>query len=220
MALAPEKIFTYVVANLPPAPRAADPVFALGNQFLVRSFVGRLLVTLASDSEDPLFLLRRRDLAGLPLAASLLFDLGLRNLERLANSGQVKLHSEGSIFSIRGAGKFGASLLLLPHIWDRVRQRLETHQLLAIVPARDTLMLARAEDPRGRRELRSELSRRYLLDPRHCLSDDIYLFDGAGWSVCSTPSEAEEEPKLEQAPLSGIIDRRGRDSVRSRMLAS
>lgn len=219
MALAPERILTYLVANLPPAARASDPFFSLGNQFLVRSFVGRLMVTLAYDAEEPLLLLRHRDLVGLPLNAPQLFELGLRNLGRLANSGEIQLHSEGSLFSIRGAGKFGASLLLLPQVWDRVRQKLGAEQLLAIAPSRDTLKLARAADPIARKELATELRRAALRDLRHRLSDDVYLFDGADWSVCRL-GEGTERTEPEEAPVSGIIDRRGRDSVRSRMLAS
>lgn len=220
MALAPEKIFTYLVASLPPAAPASDPFFVLGNQFLVQKFAGGLSVTLAYDSEEPLLLLRRRDLAGLPLTAPQLFALGLRNLERLANSGQVKLHSERSIFSIQGAGKFSASLLLLPRVWERVRQKLGTPQLLAIAPTRDTLRLARAADPEGRRELALELCDSFLLDPKRRLSDDFYLFDGTDWRVCANPSEGSDRTELEKAPASGIVDRRGRDSVRSRMRAS
>lgn len=218
MALAPEKIFTYLTARLPPASRASDPFFTLGNQFLVRSFVGRLLITLAYDAEEPL-LLRHRDLPGLPLNAPQLFELGLHNLERLASSGRVKLHSRGAGFSLEGGGKFGASLLLLPGVWDRVRQMLGANQLLAVAPTSDLLMLARAEDPLGREELLSRLGRTGHLDPQHRLNDDTYLFDGTEWSVFSSPTEGNEPTESEVPPTSVIVERRSCEAEHSRKRA-
>lgn len=187
MALAPERIFAYLTAKLPPASRAgSDPRISIGNELIARNFIGRLFITLAYDSDEPLLLLKHRDLAGLPLNAAQLFDLGLRNLEGLAASGKVKLHTRGAGFALEGGGKFDASLLLVGRVWERVRQLVAAKQLLAIAPTRDTLMLARAEDPKGRKELASVLSRSATLDREHRLNDDTYLWNGVEWSVFSS----------------------------------
>ncbi|MBX3227776.1 MAG: hypothetical protein KIT84_15575 [Labilithrix sp.] len=144
------------------SPEDTAPVHAYGSADapIVRPFSPSLLVSYVIDEPGALLFVRERDVPAKGTAREDLHARALTNLRRRVERKTVRFEPRGPISRARLDGQHDASLLLLDEIWD-APERLAGHEgdLLAIVPARGTLVFTATARAGAMQELRAHTER-------------------------------------------------------------
>ena len=129
--------------------------------------VGDLWVIYAVDRPDTTITLSESNLAQIGLHRDELRPTAVTNLQRLLP--EIECHGEGPWFSLVADGCYEASLLLLDSLWDRLEGQVDG-DLIAAIPARDTLIFTGAKSLEGLSILRNTAKAIYAQGD-HVVSD-------------------------------------------------
>jgi uncharacterized protein YtpQ (UPF0354 family) len=119
------------------------------------------------------------DCARLEVPAGELRALAVRNLTRLRTRPQIKQGPAAATFVLDG--NLEASLLLVDHLWDQIGPHLPG-DLIAAVPARDSLAVTGSEIPGGVDALNDAVERVWQRsETRLLLTRSLLTRNGATW---------------------------------------
>jgi len=123
----------------------------------VRLFSPSMYITYVVDEPGALVFVRERDVPKKGDAREELHARAIANLRRHAERKTVRFEPRGATHRARLDGQHDASLLLLDELWDSPG-RVAGHEgdLLAIVPARSTLVFTGTNRAGGLEELRAQ----------------------------------------------------------------
>jgi uncharacterized protein YtpQ (UPF0354 family) len=147
--------------------------------FVMRPFVGPLIVTYVVDTGDAYDLLQQRHLTKDGIDRDAVHGIGLNNLARLASE-RARVRPFKNVFAITMGGDFEASLMLLDPLWDEFFRRFVQGDYAVAAPARDILTFCDAASTAGVAELR-ELVRRVFPDGDHLLSEHLFVRRDRAW---------------------------------------
>lgn len=140
-----------------------------------RTFSATLNITYMIDEPGALVFVRQRDVERQPPEE--LHARATENLRRYASKRRIRFEAKGKIHIARLDGQHEASLLLLDELWDPPTRISDPEgELIAIVPARDTLMFTGSEAMGAVEELRAALDTGYEM-----LSPEIFVRRGGTW---------------------------------------
>lgn len=146
---------------------------------VLRQFAGRLLVTYVIDRGSSFAYVHERDLKREGISRDMLHARAVANLSRLADDRGMKVHAMPSVVAVTFDGNLEATLMLVPELWQYVRQTYG-EPIVVAAPARDILAIARG--PEGIEELRAVIDRVWP-DADHKLTRDLYTLRGDAWDL-------------------------------------
>jgi uncharacterized protein YtpQ (UPF0354 family) len=150
-----------------------------GHSGLNEHLCGDLWVVYGVDMPDTIASLGEEEMIQAGVQKQELRQLGLSNLNRILPP--VELQGEGPWFQLAGGPDYAASLLLFDELWDEIVRTVDG-EVVATVPARDTLLYTGSGSAEGIREIR-ERSIRIVQSGSHVISDTLILRRKGGWTV-------------------------------------
>ncbi len=150
---------------------------------VLRSFVGRLLVSYVVDEGDVLRFLTPVDLRRARLSVDGVHRRALANLDRRARGG-VRVAPSGDVHAVLFDGNFEATLMLLPGFWEHLHASLGA-RVAAVAPARDVLAVCSAGSKRGVRGLRRVVDR-VSSNGDHLLTREVFVHAEGAWGLIAS----------------------------------
>lgn len=144
-----------------------------------RTLAGDLMVMYAEDLPDHFAFISLRRMAELGLDEEALHALAIRNLPNRVPP--IELHGSGPCYMITAGGNLEATLLLHPTLWESLAEYLPGSPI-AVVPARDLLLVSSSEWEDGRAMLKQEAAREPA-EKRYALSTRLFIKRGDTWEV-------------------------------------
>jgi hypothetical protein len=165
---------------LSPATSADDtaPLYAYGSSDgpIVRTFSTTLIVTYMIDEPGALVFVRERDVDRSGRDA--LHARAVENLRAHAAKRKLRFEPKGTTYLAKLDGQHDASLLLLDELWDPPTRIADPDgELVAAVPARDTLLFTGSTARGGVPELRATIAR----SSHRGLSPELYVRRNRAW---------------------------------------
>jgi uncharacterized protein YtpQ (UPF0354 family) len=117
-----------------------------GGKMIFEHYVGDLYCIYAIDWEDRTETLSIEQMTKLGLEQSTLRDLAIENLQGILP--EAECHGEGPWYMLSAGTDYVASLLLLDGVWDQLAEMVDG-DLVAVAPARDTLLFTGANSSEG-----------------------------------------------------------------------
>jgi uncharacterized protein YtpQ (UPF0354 family) len=149
-----------------------------GNSVL-EHMCGDLWIVYAVDKPESMSSLARTDMAAAGIAEENLRNLALENLRRIMPS--VEQHGDGPWYGLFAGGDYTASLLLFDSVWDQVADSIEG-DIVAVVPARDTLLFTGSESPEGLKMIKEQAN--YVVTTgNYIVSDTLIVRKDGRWEV-------------------------------------
>lgn len=144
-----------------------------------RTFAGDLMIMYAEDLPDHFAFVSVRRMAELGLDEDALHALAVRNLP--SRVPPIELHGSGPRYMITAGGNLEATLLLHPTLWEALAEYLPGSPI-AVVPARDLLLVSSSEWEDGRALLK-EAAAKEPMEKRYALSKLLFIKRGDTWEV-------------------------------------
>ncbi len=149
-----------------------------GNSVL-EHMCGDLWIVYAVDKPESIVSLARTDMTAAGIAQENLRYLALENLHRIMPS--AERHGDGPWYWIFAGGDYTASLLLFDSIWEQLADSVEG-DIVAAVPARDTLLFTGSESPEGLKMIK-EQANHVVTTGNYVVSDTLIVRRDGRWEV-------------------------------------
>ena len=146
---------------------------------VAKSFAGDLMVMYAEDLPEHFSFLSQKRVRELGLDMEALHALAVDNLARRLPP--IELHGNAPRYMITAGGNLEATLLLHPSLWESLAEHLPGDPV-AVVPARDLLLVTSSEWEEGRALLR-EMAEKHPEDQRYALSKLLFIRRNGSWVV-------------------------------------
>lgn len=167
-------------------------VFPGTDQPLVQEMAAGLLVFYVFDLAGMFRYVSEADCTRLRLAPGDLRSLAVANLTRRRARPQVKRGAAAAMFVLDG--DLEASLLLVDHLWEQIGPQLPG-DLIAAVPARDTLAVTGSQIPGGIAALTRAVDTAWHRSPaRLLLTRSLLIRDGGTWLPFTDPAARQPLP--------------------------
>ena len=161
-------------------------VFPGADEPVVEEMAGGLLVAYVFDLPGMFRYVSAADCARLQLAPGDLHSLAVANLTRLRARPQIRQGAAAAMFVLDG--DLEASLLLVDHLWEQIGPQLPG-DLIAAVPARDTLAVTGSQIPGGIAALTRAVDAVWHKSPtRLLLTRSLLIRHGDSWLLPADPS--------------------------------
>ncbi len=170
---------------MPPISEAALSTPSDESSFVLRPFVGPLVISYIVDDGDGDRALRQRDLSTNGLSEAQLHDRAVENLARHVQTVGIRLRPYGSLMAVLFDGDMEATLMLYPTLWTKLCEDMGD-ELVVAVPARDVLAVSPLDSPQGIAELRAIVKRVWPTDD-HALTTQLFELGDGGWSLWKVP---------------------------------
>ena len=153
-----------------------------GSGFLLRPFVGPLVISYIVDEGDSDRALRHRDLLAIGLDEQTeLHEQAIANLAGHVKTVGIRPRLHGSMMTVAFDGDLEATLMLYPPLWAQLSENMGD-ELVVAVPARDVLAVSPLDSPEGIVELQAVVKRVWPRDD-HPLTTELFLFSEGNWSI-------------------------------------
>ena len=140
---------------------------------------GDLWIVYAVDKPESLSTLARTEMTDAGIAQGDLSNLALENLQRIMSS--AELHGDGPWYSVFAGGEYTASLLLFDSIWEQLADSVQG-DIVAVVPARDTLLITGSDSAEGLNMIREQAN--YVVTTgNYVISDTLIVRKDERWEV-------------------------------------
>ena len=140
---------------------------------------GDLWVVFAQDLPDRTIGLKRSEVERLGVKTSNLIDLATENLQRIMPA--AELHGDGPWYLLTAGGDYTASLLLLNGVWEQLADSVEG-EIVAVVPARDTLLFTGSKSAEGLKAIK-ERATEIVQSGNYLISDTLIVRRDGRWNV-------------------------------------
>lgn len=149
-----------------------------GNSVL-EHMCGDLWIVYAVDKPESMSSLARTEMIAAGIAQENLRNLALENLRRIMPSAEQ--HGDGPWYGLFAGGDYTASLLLFDNVWEQVADSIEG-DIVAVVPARDTLLFTGSESPEGLKMIKEQATH-VVATGNYVVSDTLIVRKDGRWEV-------------------------------------
>lgn len=139
---------------------------------------GDLWIVFAQDRPDRTMALTASELDRLDVERAKLLDLAIENLRRIMPA--AERHGDGPWYLLTAGGDYTASLLLFD-IWDQLADSVDG-EIVAVVPARDTLLYTGSESAEGLKKIKDHATQ-IVTTGNYVVSDTLIVRRGGQWVV-------------------------------------
>lgn len=149
---------------------------------ITQHLCGDLWIVYAQDLPDRITTMKTSSLAELGLDKGTLLDLALDNLRRILPVAEC--NGDGPWYLLTAGGDYTASLLLFDSIWERLTDSVDG-EIVAVVPARDTLLYTGSMSAEGLKAIR-ERATQIMKNGNYLVSDTLIVRRDGRWHVFNT----------------------------------
>ena len=147
--------------------------------FVAEHLCGDLWIVYAQDLPERMVSIKGSELPELGLAKADLFELATENLRRIMPSAEC--HGDGPWYVLSAGGDYTASLVLFDGVWEQLADSVEG-EIVAVVPARDTLLFTGSESAEGLKAIREQAAH-VVTTGNYVVSDTLIVRRGGRWEV-------------------------------------
>lgn len=153
-----------------------------GSDPITEPFCGDLWIVYSQDLPDRIVTMKSSSLAELGCEKTALYELALENLTRILP--QAECNGDGPWYWLAAGGDYTASLLLLDNIWDQLKDLVDG-EIIAVVPARDTLLFTGSRSAEGLKTIKEQATQ-IVKNGNYVISDTLLMRKDGRWHVFNT----------------------------------
>jgi hypothetical protein len=142
-------------------------------------FCGDLWLVFAQDLPDRMITMKLSQLDEFEIEKAGLLPLALENLTRIMPSAEQ--NGDGPWYWLSAGGDYEASLLLFDAVWDQLAQSVDG-EIVAAVPARDTLVFTGSNSAEGLKAIKDQAAH-VVKTGNYVVSETLIIRRGGKWEV-------------------------------------